>query len=104
MWSSVRRACAAVALMAPASLSGIAPADARGENPREQRGASEGTHQAARREAAPRQSRSAPARAQALHGAVNRQPAYDRERPPANYRPRPAVRSAEERRAADVGI
>ena len=103
MWSSVRRACAAVALMALASLSGIAPADARGENPREQRGPSEGAHQAARREAAPRQSRGAPARAQAAHGAVNRQPSYGRERPAANYRPRPAVRSAGERRAADVG-
>src|ERR1700758_3295462 len=103
MWTSGRRAGAAVALRALASLSGIAPADARGENPREQRGPSEGAHQAARREAAPRQSRSAPARTQAVHGAATRQLSYGRERAAANYRPRPAVRSAGERRAADVG-
>jgi hypothetical protein len=106
MWSSVRRAHATIALTALASLCGIAPADARGEAPRErhEQRPSEGPRQGARYEAAPRQSRRTPARAEPAHPVANRQASYPRERPAASYRPRPVVRSAGERRPADVGF
>jgi len=107
MWSSDCRAHAIVALMALVSLCGIAPAHAR-EEPRahhEQPRPSEGGRQGARRETAARQSHRAPAaRAPVAHASARREASYDREHPVANYHPRPAARSIEARRPADVGI
>ena len=107
MWSSDRRACATVALMALFSLAGIAPTDARGENPREhreQRGPSEGTRQAPRREAGVRQSyRAQPARGQVPH-TVARRPSYGRERPAATYHPQTVGRGVREPRVLRDGV
>ncbi len=82
MWSSDRRACATLALMALASLAGIAPVDAwggeRAERPEHR--SSEGARPAVRREAAARQShRSYPARTQGVHAAASREPSHTRE-------------------------
>ncbi len=73
MWRLDRRASATLTLMALASVAGIASADARGEDSREryEQRSSEGTRQAARREAEARQShRVYPAHAQGVHTAA----------------------------------
>lgn len=106
MWSSDRRACATVVLMALVSLAAIAPAGARGESPRErqeQHGPSEGARQAARRQGEVRQShRAPPGHAEAIHSAPNRRASYAREqrRLIPTYHPKPVDRSIEARRPA----
>ena len=100
MWNSDPKALALVALMALGSLAGISPVDARGEVPRERHEQQPAT----RHEGVARQTRRTPARAQAGHAAPNRQASYVRERPAANYHPRPAARGLAEQRAADVGV
>lgn len=106
MWSSDRRACATVALMALVSLSAIAPTDARGEDPREhreQRGRSEGTRQAPRREAGVRQSyRAQPARGQ-VPRTIARRAFYGREHPAAGYHPQMVGRGVREPRVSGDG-
>jgi hypothetical protein len=107
MWSSDRRAHAALALIAFTSLAAIASVDAQAENLRDRQEyrASEGERQAARREAAARQShRTYAPRAQGVHAAARREASYAREHPVANDRREMAGRNINERRLTDGSV
>ncbi|HUL46108.1 MAG TPA: hypothetical protein VLV25_03310 [Steroidobacteraceae bacterium] len=107
MWSSDRRAYAAVALVALASLCGIAPADARPEarEQHEQRRPSEGERQGTPREARTRPAhRAQTARPPVAHARARRQASYTREHPATTYHPRPAARSIAEWHPASAGV
>ncbi len=102
MWRSDRRACAALALMALASLAGILPVDAQGEELRQmhEHRPSEGE----RREAEARKSPAHPARAAGGHAAAGWEASHPREHPDANYHREMVGRSTRERQLADGSV
>ena len=107
MWIFDRRAPAALALIALASLAGMASVDARGENSwqRPEHRTCQGQRQGARREAAARHNHQThPARAQGARGAARREASYARERPVSNYHRQTPGRSINERRLADGSV
>jgi hypothetical protein len=107
MWILDRRAHAALALIALASLAGIASLDAQGANSRQRHDhrPCQGERQAARREAEARHSRRThPARAQGVHAAARREASHAREHPVATYHQKMDGRSTNERRLADGSV
>jgi hypothetical protein len=107
MWILNRRAHAALALIALASVAGIASVDAQGANSRQRHDPRpcQGERQAARPEAEARHSRRThPARAQGGHAATRQEASHAREHPVATYHQKMVGRSINERRLADGSV
>src|SRR5215472_6454176 len=106
MWSSDRRAYAALALIAFASLAAIASVDAQAENSRErhEHRASEGERQVARRETAAQSHRTYAPRAAGVHPAARREASYARGQPVVNDHREMVSRSINERRLTDGSV